>query len=476
MSERSGRGTGRGGRGNSERDRGRGRGHDYSGTRGALKSGLCAALGSNVFDYGHKAAADQMRITVEKIVQYVGTNYGQDICNELRNKTTVILPEPVHTAAILTRHATRSKMIRDTQKDLQDAREEQKKHLEAEIAAGDIEAKMKLALLKADITAADYQMKLDIPIELTEEEKTSHSNAWKSHRERNQKLLQHRALAFSLILGQCTHLLEDKMKQDSDWLTVNTSFDPLALYRLIEKITLAQSEDQYPFAMVYAQEQAFYSFKQDSLSNPQWYDRFNTKVDIGTAIGVTRQHKVLLEYVAMELHHQAFDTLGATEQQAVREDAEERYISFAFLSQSAQQHGKLKEGLKDDYTKGVNQYPKTRQQTLHLLDNHSKTSTPKPTPSEGTSFAQKDNKGDKRKGDKDDKDTDPKAHRARKGKGKQKQKPLSDEEARMDDDDDNDEESRSSNESRSSQQASRSSQARSKKVAKDMQKDMKHFV
>jgi hypothetical protein len=42
----------------------------------------------------------------------------------------------------------------------------------------------------------------------------------------------------------------------------------LALYRLIEKTILAQTEDQYPFAMVYDQELAFYSFRQDSLTNP----------------------------------------------------------------------------------------------------------------------------------------------------------------------------------------------------------------
>jgi hypothetical protein len=101
---------------------------------------------------------------------------------------------------------------------------------------------------------------------------------------------------------------------------------------MIEKTILAQTEDQYPFATVYDQEQAFYSFRQDTLTNPQqWYERFNTKVDDRAAIGVTRQHKILLEYVAMELHQQAFATLGAAEQQAVCEDAEEPYISYAFL-------------------------------------------------------------------------------------------------------------------------------------------------
>jgi hypothetical protein len=88
------------------------------------------------------------------------------------------------------------------------------------------------------------------------------------------------------------------MKQDTDWNILSTSYDPLILYRLIERTLLAKTEDQYPFATVYDQEFSFYSFKQDNLSNPQWYERFNTKVDVSGAIGVTRQHKILLEYVA----------------------------------------------------------------------------------------------------------------------------------------------------------------------------------
>ena len=121
------------------------------------------------------------------------------------------------------------------------------------------------------------------------------------------------------------------MKQDTDWTATSTSYDPLLLYRLIEKTILAQTEDQYPFATVYDQELAFYSFRQETLSNPQWYERFNTRVDVGNAIGVTRQHKVLLEYVAQDEHSSAFDTLTAAQQETVRTDAEERYISYAFL-------------------------------------------------------------------------------------------------------------------------------------------------
>jgi hypothetical protein len=54
----------------------RGRGLNYTGARTAAKSGLCAALGNNVFDYGHRAAADQMSTLWDKLVQFMGTNYG----------------------------------------------------------------------------------------------------------------------------------------------------------------------------------------------------------------------------------------------------------------------------------------------------------------------------------------------------------------------------------------------------------------
>ena len=108
---------------------------------------------------------------------------------------------------------------------------------------------------------------------------------------------------------------------------------------------------------------------------------------------MTRQHKVLLEYVAQELHTQAFAALGVAEQQIVREDAEERYVSYAFLRQSGSQHGNLKVDLQNDFTTGDNRYPKNRQQTLHLLDKYSKTVVARATQSEGTSFAQRGGKG-----------------------------------------------------------------------------------
>jgi hypothetical protein len=77
----------------------------------------------------------------------------------------------------------------------------------------------------------------------------------------------------------------------------------------------------------------------------------------------------------------------------VRDDAEEQYISYAFLRQSGTQHGNLKVDLQNDFTTGDNHYPNNRQHTLHLLDKYRKNVVAKVTHSEGTSFAQNDGRG-----------------------------------------------------------------------------------
>jgi hypothetical protein len=82
----------------------------------------------------------------------------------------------------------------------------------------------------------------------------------------------------------------------------------------------------------------------------------------------------------------------------VRDDAEERYVSYAFLRQSGNQHGNLKVDLQNDLTTGKSRYPKNLQQNLYLSYKYSKTAVAKVTQSEGTSFAQTRGRGGGRGG------------------------------------------------------------------------------
>jgi hypothetical protein len=121
----SGRGGRKNGRGRGSANRGgsdRGRGHNYTGSVNSAKRGMCTNLGTNVFEYGQKSTSDQMRTSWENLVQYVGTNYGQDINSELENKVWVILTEPVYTEDVLARHNVREVMIRNGQLNIKQAR------------------------------------------------------------------------------------------------------------------------------------------------------------------------------------------------------------------------------------------------------------------------------------------------------------------------------------------------------------------
>ncbi len=190
MTGRGGRNFGRGGRGYGRSSRGRGRGQNYTGTSTTSKKGLCEALGINVFDYGQKAAADQMRTSWEKLTEYVGSTHGQDISNELQNKTTVLIAEPVHAPVILSRNQARETVIRAGQDIIQAARRASQASLEAEITLGtDVRANnVELAGLINDIEEAELTKLEPIEIHLTDSEKTQCSNEWRTYRERNASL------------------------------------------------------------------------------------------------------------------------------------------------------------------------------------------------------------------------------------------------------------------------------------------------
>jgi hypothetical protein len=397
MSGRGRQGGGREGRGG----RGQGRGHNYSGVVPTKPIGLTSALGNHVFDYG-QGAAEQMRTTWEKIAQHVGTIHGHDICNELLNKKTVVIPEVQYTEDVLIKHEDRKKRDAAARLHLRGARAAEHTALEKIVAAGeDPSAIMKLAECRNAIVEAAHQDLTELPVKLDEVEKTHYENESRTFRERKSRLEKQRGQAFSMIRGQCMQVLLDKMKHDPDWPATSESYDPLMLLRMIEKTVLSQTEDHYPHAIVYDHELGLYGSQQNTSTNEQWYERYNTKVDVGSAIGVTRQHKVLLDHAAAEIHNQKFDVLSETDQKDVREKAEEQYLAYVFLRQSGKQHNKLKVDLQNDFTTGDDRYPKNRQEVLHLLDKYSKTAVATITPSEGSTFIQEGDRDEEEHYDKE---------------------------------------------------------------------------
>ena len=388
---------GRGGAGKS------GRGQGYTTTPKSIKSGLCKELEGHVFEYGGHGAADKMRITMEKIQQYVGIKYGEDISAELKNRSRIIIPQPEYSTATQARHVEYELLIRSQQSTLLTAMQAQLAALNAAGAAVggvmpaiDNEAVLVIARLQNEIAGLEFESRQPVPHKLTSEENALYYNDGKTYSLRVATLEKHRGQAFALIIGQCMQLLLDKMKQERAWDVVSASYDPLELYKLIESVVLKQTEDQYPVAAMWDQYMQVYNAKQGSLSNTEYYRMFNMKVEVAESVGCVFSNDKTRDYCAQLEYKKSYQTLTPTEKDTVDTLARERFIGFGLLKTANKDHDHLKHALSDDYTKGSDNYPVNSQQALLLLDKYSKKPAVVAT-SEGTAFAQKGKKGDAKK-------------------------------------------------------------------------------
>ena len=112
-----------------------------------------------------------------------------------------------------------------------------------------------------------------------------------------------------MIRYQCMQYLLDNMNNDSDRDNKSESYDHPTLLKIIEKTILAETQYQYCYSTLYNQECELYGFNQQNLTNEQYYDQLNTKIDVGEATGITRQHHVLVEYTAQEVFKKSFINL-----------------------------------------------------------------------------------------------------------------------------------------------------------------------
>jgi hypothetical protein len=173
------------------------------------------------------------------------------------------------------------------------------------------------AKLENEIADLEFESRQDVPYKLTSEEAALHYNLGKSYSARQDKLVTVRGQVFALIYGQCTQLLQDKLKQEKNWAAVSASYKPLELNKLIESVVLKQTEDQYPVAAVWDQYCQVFNAKQGNNNNTEWYERFSTKVEVAKSVGCVFANDKTLDYCAQLEYKRPYAALGSTDQAAV---------------------------------------------------------------------------------------------------------------------------------------------------------------
>jgi hypothetical protein len=207
---------------------------------------------------------------------------------------------------------------------------------------------------------------------------------------------------YSLVLGQCTKLLREKLKQSSDWAQVSSAFDVLGLTKLIKSIVFKFDDQKCLLVPLHQAKQTFYSLRQDTMTNAEYLEKFSNYVDIASSYDGQILDAAILEYIRDKLHPRTAASAQTPLQRAiVQVAAKELCLAIAFIIQCDRCRYRklvLKE-LKNDFTKGHNNYPQDMVKAYQLLNKYqllNRYTQWKPTPSapqsEGVAFAQRGGK------------------------------------------------------------------------------------
>ena len=349
-----------GGKGSSSKAKGNGsrhrsscggsRSHFASSIQGCSKfQGACEALKDYIFDCSDHRQADCYANSLKRISEYVGSEYknGGDIQSSVINETKFTVPTPT------------APTVADPDNPTPDEKLQLRLH-----------EKRLDAMVKREGTLDDNIQRL-----------------------------------YSLVLGQCTDLLQTKLKQQADWNTVSTDQDGIELLKMIKTAVHRFDDQKYTPLAHYHAKSAVYALCQGNLTNDEYLKKFNNLVDVAKSYEGQLHDKAINDIVTENEHPgTAYSALNDAQKTAVNQKAHELFCATIFLAQcNKRQYGKLLEELENGYTRGQDGYPSDMVTAFKMINEYKCWQPTKPTEVSGTAFT---TRGRKSKPVRDSSDTD----------------------------------------------------------------------
>ncbi len=133
---------------------------------------------------------DMLRTSMEKMATYIGNNYGNEAAQEWTSGKKITLSEPAYSQAIQNRHAARVKATREQIELRLKSPRAEKAAIEAEITQAPTDPGLLKELREVDdqIARGDIKLNDEVDMKLTDDERTAHSNTWRTHQETTESL------------------------------------------------------------------------------------------------------------------------------------------------------------------------------------------------------------------------------------------------------------------------------------------------
>ena len=199
---------------------------------------------------------------------------------------------------------------------------------------------------------------------------------WKTQYETYKiKLKRRKALemkAFALVLGQCTEEIRGRLKGSPTWDIVNTSYDLMALLKLIQSYMSIKKTKRYTPMVILESKIDIFNYRQsEHMSNQTYHDNLLDRVERAESMnsGIGTDLKRI---------HAILDANGVPDPSVASENelstAREIYrqeIMAVLLIRNSDQHrySHLKRDMDNGYTLGNDVYPRSLTAALDLLNN-----------------------------------------------------------------------------------------------------------
>ena len=172
-----------------------------------------------------------------------------------------------------------------------------------------------------------------------------------------------RASLFSVILGQCTPLMKDKLQAKPEYEAINDERDGVALLKLIKQTTFTFDSGRiYKLVGRDKLKEEFYGLKRrNNQTLHSYYEVFRAKVKVLNEVGVVLYDKDLVEMIAKK---NGRDTPASID----RDEAQERCVAIRFIRTCG--HREYEAHLQNMFLDGHKDvYPATLADARAILDN-----------------------------------------------------------------------------------------------------------
>ena len=202
----------------------------------------------------------------------------------------------------------------------------------------------------------------------------------KEYREKLKVFANFRAGLFSLVLGQCTDALQERLKSHHDYQAA--SQDGIALLVIIRSLIHTFEENRKLSDAILDVKGKFYKFYQGRhMTLERYHELLLAQVEVLDEVGITVEDEALVEEVAAEN--------GRVEpNDEDRREARDQELAIRFIRRTNMQHKGYLRHLRNSYLDGTDNYPRTVHEAYNILQRRVEEAPAPAFESDGVSFAQ----------------------------------------------------------------------------------------